>query len=240
MSAPELQPLAWDSEFFGFPVARAVVLPGGAAAVAALVAQARTRLVRLVYLVTDPADEAAAAAARAAGARLADQKVTFGQALGPAPGQLAATGEVVITSEFSPELEALAWQSGEYSRFRRDPHFAPGMFERLYGDWLRASLRGELARAVLAWQRPDGRPTGLLTLQVQGAQASIGLLAVQAGQRSQGQGRALVAAGRQLAQEWGCEHLRVVTQLDNVPACRFYAGVGFAIEQREHVYHLWL
>lgn len=240
MSTPELQPLAWDSRFFGFPVARAVVPPGGAAAVAALAAQARTRQIRLVYLIIDPTDAAAAQAARAAGARLADQKVTFGQSVGAATGPVVSASEVAPTSVFSPELEALAWQSGEYSRFRRDPQFAPGRFERLYSDWLRASLRGELARVVLAWQRPGGPPTGLLTLQVQEAQASIGLLAVQAGQRGQGQGRALVAAAVPLAQAWGCEHLRVVTQLDNGPACRFYASVGFAIEQQEHVYHLWL
>ena len=240
MSLPELQLLAWDSAFLGFAVARAVVPSQGAAATAALVAQARGQGVRLLYLLVDPADEPAATAARAAGARLADRKVTFSQPIGPVPGQPADTGPVVPVSTFSPELEALAWQSGEYSRFRRDPAFAPGVFERLYSHWLRASLRGELARAVLAWPGPDGKPTGLLTLQALGPQAGIGLLAVQAGQRGRGQGRALVAAALQMAQAWGCEQLRVVTQLDNLPACRFYTSVGFAIEYQENVYHLWL
>ncbi|MET4076702.1 GNAT family N-acetyltransferase [Hymenobacter sp. UYCo722] len=240
MSLPELQLLAWDSEFLGFVVARAVVPPQGAAALSALVAQARGQGVRLLYLIIDPAADEAAANARATGAWLADRKVTFSRPIGPEPGRLADPGPVIPLSTFSPELEALAWQSGEYSRFRRDPAFAPGVFERLYSQWLRASLRGELARAVLAWPGPDGKPTGLLTLQSHGPQASIGLLAVQAGQRSQGQGRALVAAASRTAQAWGYQQLRVVTQLDNIPACRFYTSVGFVIEHQENVYHLWL
>lgn len=238
MSLPGLQPLAWDSEFLGFAVARAVVPPPGAAAVAALVAQARASGVRLLYLVLDPADEAAAA--RAAGAQLVDRKVTFGRSVGPESARAAGVEEVVTVSNFSSELEALAWQSGEYSRFRRDPAFAPGVFERLYSHWLRASLAGELAQTVLAWPGPAGTHTGLLTLQRLGSQASIGLLAVQANQRGLGQGRALMAAALAQAQAWGCARLRVVTQLDNRPACRFYARAGFAIEHQENVYHLWL
>lgn len=240
MSQPELQPLAWDSAFLGFAVARAEVPMAGTATVAALVEQARAQGVRLLYLLLHPDDKAAAVAARAAGAYLTDRKVTFSQALGSVPGQPTAPEQIVPVSTISLALEVLAWQSGEYSRFRRDPAFAPGVFERLYSHWLRASLSGELARAVLAWSGPGGQPTGLLTLQSHGLQASIGLLAVQAGQRGQGQGHALVAAALYTAQAWGCGQLRVVTQLDNLPACRFYARAGFAIEQQENVYHLWL
>ncbi len=240
MSLPELQLLAWDSEFLGFPVARGTVSPPGAAAVATLVAQARARGVRLLYLVANPADEAAAAAARAAGAWLADRKVTFGREVGSEPGVATESATAVLVSSFSPELEELAWQSGAYSRFRRDPQFAPGVFERLYSHWLRASLTGELARTVLACPGSDGTPTGLLTLQERGPQARIGLLAVRAGQRGRGQGGALVAAALRTARAWGCERLSVVTQLDNQPACRFYAHVGFATEHQENVYHLWL
>lgn len=240
MSQPELQLLAWDSEFLGFAVARSVVSPPGAAATAALVAQARGQGIRLLYLMIDPTDEPAAAAARAAGARLVDRKVTFSRPVVPMPGQSAETGPVVPVSTFCPELEALAWQSGEYSRFRRDPGFELGVFERLYSHWLRASLRGDLARALLAWPGPGDKPTGLLTLQAHGPQASIGLLAVQAGQRGRGQGRAMVAAALRMSHDWNCARLRVITQLDNLPACRFYTSVGFAIEHQENVYHLWL
>ena len=240
MSPPELQLLAWDSEFLGFPVARGIVSPPGAAAATALVAQARAQGVRLLYLIADPADEAAAAAARAAGAWLADRKVTFGRFVSLPLAPLAPAHSVVGVRAYSPELEALVWQSGAYSRFRRDPQFAPGVFERLYSHWLRASLSGELARTVLACPGPDGTPTGLLTLQGHGPQARIGLLAVRAGQRGRGQGGALVAAALRTARAWGCERLSVVTQLDNQLACRFYTHVGFAIEHQENVYHLWL
>ena len=240
MTTPELTRLPWDSDFLGFPVGLAIVPYPGAAAVAAVAAQVHCLDMRLTYLLLDPDDAAAAAAARHAGAYLADRKVTLQC---PIPAHNASVepvaAAVVRIREFQPELEQLALQSGEYSRFRTDKRFAPGVFEQLYNHWLRASFSGEMAEAVFAFHNARSFPTGLLTLQPQGPVARIGLLAVRAETRGQGQGRALVEAAQRTAQEWGCGSLRVTTQLDNEPACRFYAQCGFTIEQVAHLYHLW-
>ena len=232
-SADSLHPLPWDSNFLGFGVARLAARALPVAALAAHLAAARQAGLRLLYVVADPADTQSNASAQAVGGWLADRKVTFGRLIGSPLAPRALAHPVLGVTTFSPELEALAWQSGAYSRFRRDPQFAPGVFERLYSHWLRASLTGELARTVLACPGSDGTPTGLLTLQERGPQARIGLLAVRAGQRGRGQGGALVAAALRTARAWGCERLSVVTQLDNQPACRFYAHVGFATEHQE-------
>lgn len=240
MNSSELQPLPWDSAFLGFPVGAATVPRPGAAAVDELVAQARRLRLHLSYLFLDPADAGAAAAARRAGAYLTDRKVTL-----QCPVSAIYTGvphvakDIVRIRELRPGLEQLAWQSGEYSRFRTDQRFAPGVFEQLYSRWLHASLSGELAQAIFICQNSEGYPTGLLTLQPHGPVASIGLLAVYAAARGQGQGRSLVEAARHAAREWGCDKLRVITQLDNERACRFYAQCGFTMEQVVHVYHLW-
>lgn len=241
MTIPELQHLPWDSEFLGFAVGCATVPAPGAAAVAALAAQARSQELRLTYLFLDPTDTAAAAAARHAGAYLTDRKVTLYCPLDANDQSVKPVVEAVERiRENQPGLEELAWQSGEYSRFRIDPQFAPGVFEQLYSNWYQASLSGTMARTVFACPSPGGQPTGLLTLQPQGPAASIGLLAVRTEARGQGLGHALVAAARHEAREWGCLGLRVTTQLDNEPACRFYAHCGFTVEQVVHVYHLWL
>ena len=245
MSQPPVQPLAWDTKFLGFPVARLAARHLPAADVLALIEQQRAAGIRLLYLLADPADAESAAAARRAGARLLDRKVTFGLAIGPPSDQPAAPAgptavQVAVATVFTPHLEALAWQSGAFSRFRLDERFAPHVFPDLYSQWLRASLAGELARVVLAAVRPNGEEAGLLTLGEEGSTASIGLLAVAAAVRGRGVGRQMVAAARQQAQARGCTRLTVVTQRDNGPACGFYAACGFVPVREEHVYHLWL
>lgn len=240
MTVPNLQHLPWDSDFLGYPVAQMVVPYADTAALQSAIAQAWEQGFKLVYLLLDPAHAEAAIAARHAGAILVDRKVTLQYPIGPAGQSTAPTYRAIArVQNHSIELEKLAWESGEYSRFRVDPNFAPGVFEELYSHWLRASLSGERARAVFASLSLEGNPRGLLTLQQHGSVATIGLLAVHAAARGQGQGRALIEAAQQAAQEWGCDVLRVTTQLDNEPACRLYSRCGFLVEQVVHVYHLW-
>ena len=239
MSLPLVEPRPWDSAFLGFPVGRLVAHKLDAPHLAALVAESQAAGTRLIYLVTDPTDTETANTARQLGARLIDRKLTFARPTnGPAVSRAFNAIERVTT--YTPQLERLAWQSGDFSRFQRDENFAPHVFPDLYSHWLRASLSGELARVVLASQSPTGTETGLLTLSERAGSASIGLLAVDAAVRGQGIGRHLVEAARQQALGWGCTQLQVVTQRDNAPACRFYVRCGFGLVREEHLYHLWL
>lgn len=238
MSTPLVVPLAWDSQFFGFAVAQVSLPPGAASSLGQLLAQARTHRVRLLYLFLDPADAMGAAAVRQAGGRLVDRKVVLQRPVtGPTP---ACPLTVQLAGSFNANLEELAWQSGEYSRFRLDPNFASGVFEQLYSQWLRASLAGELARAVWTCHAPDGSPVGLLTLQPGDEAATIGLLAVRDDVRGQGRGQDLLQAALGAVSEWGCPLLRVTTQFDNARAYSFYAAAGFVPVHCEHVYHFWL
>ena len=238
-----MQPLVWDSEFLGFPVARLAGRHLGLADLAVVMDAQRAAGTRLIYLMAEPADTETAAAARHAGARLLDRKVTFVQVIGPTENlnnAHPAAARVASTVIFTPQLEALAWQRGEYSRFRLDERFAPLVFPNLYSHWLRASLTGELTRVVLAAVAPAGEEVGLLTLHEEGGTASIGLLAVGATMRGRGVGQQLVDAARQQAAAWGCARLQVVTQRANAPACGLYTKCGFEAVWEQHVYHLWL
>ena len=241
MSRPVVEPLPWDSGFLGFAVGRLAARNLSVSALAAVVEESRAAGLRLIYLIVDPADAETAAAARQAKACLADQKMTFARQSGELPGDLIPDeSRIKLVTAITPQLERLAWQSGAFSRFRRDKRFAPHVFPDLYSHWLRASLSGELARAVLACVPQTGAEKGLLTLSEQAGQASIGLLAVDAAARGQGIGQQLVAAARQQAQRWGCTQLQVVTQRANAPACQFYFCCGFELVHEEHIYHLWL
>lgn len=246
----QLVSLAWDSVFLGFGVARLTLHETDPTALAAHLAAARRAGLRLLYLVADPADARSNASAQQANGWLVDRKVTFAMPVVPADAHLLTNQHVVPTYEWSAGLENLALQSGEYSRFRLDPNFTPGVFEALYRQWLRKSLTHELAREVLGFwpvataggQVPPEppAPVGLLTLGVKAGRADIGLLAVDARMRGQHIGQQLVMAARQRTAAWGLPALQVVTQLDNAAACAFYRRCGFAEDAVEHLYHCWL
>ena len=78
MNGIDIQNLTWDSDWLGFPVARAALAAtDDPARVAALVAQCRAAGTRLLYLVLDPDQPATAQAAKVAGADLVDIKLTY-------------------------------------------------------------------------------------------------------------------------------------------------------------------
>lgn len=232
----ELVRLAWDSQFFGFEVAR--WQPPGTLINAAqeLVSLAKREKVRLVYWLT-PQDGAVQEAADAVGARLVDRKVTYVCDTGHRPSSVSAA--IRLTSTKTDRLLSLALQSGEYSRFRVDEQMPTDSFKRLYSAWLDASLSGAIAREVLVFQ--DGaEELGFITLGVKNARLDIGLLAVDLSARGKGIGKTLVDTSFQRASSWGYSQVQVVTQEENVRACRFYEALGFKVAQVEHVYHLWL
>lgn len=231
-----LQELSWDSQFLGFPVARLEIT----SAIDDLLSKTRESHYKLVYVVVKPDDDLAAVAARRAGAWLADRKVTFIMDL--SLQRLPARPRSVIDSatEYTSQLESLAWQSGEYSRFRLDPRFAPHVFKDLYSQWLHNSLIGEIARKVLVFRNEFGIEQGVLTLGEKNNRADIGLLAVDEDLRGKGVAQDLVAAAIEQAYQWGYRDLQVVTQGNNELACRFYRKCGFHLAQEQHIYHLWL
>lgn len=235
-----IQPLSWDSDFMGFPVARLTLEQADAVETAQAIAECRAAGHQLIYIMVQPTDDKTNYAVRATGAWLADRKVTFATALQPEDQALPTDPGIKLTTEFTPELEALAWQSGEYSRFRLEPRLPVTVFQRLYSEWLRNSLNGSIAQAVMVMENTSGRTIGLLTLGEKASVADIGLLAVEVEARGQRVGQRLVAEARRLAFNSGYKRLQVVTQGDNIQACRFYDKCGFATFSEVNIYHLWI
>ena len=235
-----LQPLPWDSDLMGFPVGRLTLDHADAAETAQALAAARAAGQHLLYVLVPPADAPTNCAVLAAGGRLADRKVTF--ALSPGPADLAWPPDpaIVPATAHTLALEALAWQSGAYSRFRLDPRLPATVFQRLYSQWLRNSLDGSIAQVVLTLKGTAGEAVGLLTLGDKDGVADIGLLAVAAEFRGQRAGQRLVAEARRRAAAQGYACLQVVTQGANEQACRFYEKCGFELVDEVNIYHLWL
>ena len=67
----------------------------------------------------------------------------------------------------------------------------------------------------------------------------IGLLAVRESCRGRGVGTRLVNAALAWMQQAGVGESTVVTQRDNLAACRLYEQLGYVTSEVSALYHLW-
>lgn len=229
----------WDSAFFGYPVAAAELNdPATLLSDARQVREQAERTgIRLLYLFLPTAGTDLRDALRREGFRDVGGKVDFSKTVSATAG-IAPDPEIVPCRTNHPALECLAFQSGKYSRFRRDPGFRPGDFERFYSEWLAGSLAGNGGKRACIAGTPES-PKGLLTLEP-GETVRIGLFAVAPEHRRQGVGRRLIAQAERFCAERATGELRVATQIENREACQFYESCGFRNIHQESIFHAWL
>lgn len=229
----EIIPLHWDSDFFGLRIAKAVV--ASKEDIAALSRQESDLQSHfdLIYLFSEPGLDIPFD-----GARLVDSKAVFSA---NGLSQSAACPAVVRweSQETSESLVSLALVSGKYSRFKTDPQFPAGSYERLYTRWIEQSVNGSIATDVFCYMVEDC-PRGLLTLDRHDEKNVIGLVAVDENCQHQGIGTALVKHAISYVHKQQGNRLRVATQLDNGPACRLYSRCGFSLESVTKIWHWWL
>ena len=229
-------PLPWDSDLFGFAVARL-----NSSDVPKAIAEMRQAGIRLAYASVDFADEDAKTKLESTGALLVDRKVRFRKVLASNMASVS-TIRSWIGRPCTPELEALALASGHVSRFHVDQRIPFDVFRTLYVTWIRRSVSGEIADEVFVLD-DSGLPVGMVTLARPGPASDagiIGLIAVAEGSRGRGYGKRLVSAAESWCLRDGATALEVVTQGQNSEACALYAACGFQVIADEAVYHLWI
>lgn len=169
---------------------------------------------------------------------LADDKVIFQQKL--TGGQNNPSNiEKYESPSVSEALYKMALESGHTSRFKTDPHFENGEFEKLYQLWIGNSVNGKIADAI--WCHFEKQQAcSLLTMGRKEGFAEIGLLAVAEKLRGAGLGKQLIDKAKWQTVQWDLKELKVATQRRNEGACRFYEQNGFVLEQVVYTYHLWI
>jgi dTDP-4-amino-4,6-dideoxy-D-galactose acyltransferase len=242
VSSTSLSPriLNWDSQLFGFPVARLAEISSEPFSLKNTLNQLQREGVRLVYANTTGGENIQAAAFQAGGV-LVDCRVTYtAELVKTDPVNVPSIGEIVpFTGPVTPALEALAFVCGTHSRFNTDPLVPREIFEKLYSTWLAKSISGELAERVLV-ARLDDFECGFATVTNEGdGCGGMGLMAVDERVRGRGFGRAFVGSARRHHLAMGRKFGQLVTQQRN-PACRLYERLGYSVERTEFVYHFWL
>lgn len=226
----EIEILKWDSDFFGYKVAR---LSSSVASGTALATAYRAG-VELLYWVSQTERQIRS---DFYDFTLVDCKTIYFKTIGNSLSQEASI-KSFEGSKPTDDLIKLAIESGVNSRFNVDKKIGRPAFEALYQRWIEASVEKKIAKEVLVFEEA-GHLAGFVTLGEKNGRADVGIIAVDADFRGQGIGKKLM----QTAENWfvaaGYETMQVVTQGNNTTACRLYESCGFTVDEVSYFYHGW-
>lgn len=236
----QYQMLEWDTEFFGVTVARITEPVLNEPELSDILVELKAKNAGLVYWPSSR--ELETEVVKRFSGYLADNKTTFAMDFRILNcEEFVSTDIVEAYTQSMPikDIEDLAIQSGEYSRFAVDQNIPREKFVALYKIWIHRSLRKEIAQEVLVI-RDDERVVGMVTLGNKDGRGDIGLIAVGRNHRGKQYGEKLVRAAQRWFVKNGYEFGQVVTQGMNSPACNLYRKCGYSVEKVEFFYHFWL
>jgi ribosomal protein S18 acetylase RimI-like enzyme len=234
--------LQWDSDFFGFTVAR--ILPDRLHRdqLERILAYLKEDHVTLAYWASNPDDDESQQAATLFSGFLADKKVTFVtdlEGVPVVPSLSPLTINEYLESYANAELENLAVRAGNYSRFKEDPKIPECKVVELYTLWIRNSVKKEIADAVFV-ARLSEKIVGMVTMGEANGRCAIGLIAIDVSMRMRDLGRALICTVHAWAVPKGFRYAQVVTQERNTAAYSLYKKCGYRIDKTEYLYHFWI
>lgn len=222
----EIVPLDWDSNLFGYPVAR-LELQNEVFEYNEYVNELSEY--RLTYVVSNIEQHSIKLSS-------GDTKIIFSKQ----PETHSVDPSITdALKDLMAELIAIGKQSGTFSRFHLDEYFQNNEFDKLYHIWVEKSIKKEIAvynPTILI----NGSPSGLITLSDSDENtATIGLFAVSESFRGQGIGTKLLQAVDNYAFKNGYEHLTVATQGQNTGARKVYERFGFRELTVSYIYNFW-
>jgi dTDP-4-amino-4,6-dideoxy-D-galactose acyltransferase len=239
-----IQFLDWDTKQLGVSTARITLSDTllNPAMLREILKNARDQGLNLIYLVIPSAEKEMINTAKNLGGILVDHKITYLIDLKTkAIDANKNTIETYTETLPSPELIALAFESGKYSRFRVDPNITEKQFEDIYRQWITNSVNHTVADDVLVIRDSDTKKIlGMVTVGEKNQRGDIGLLAVDKDARGKNIGTKLVQAAQSYFTQKNYLQSQVVTQQDNIPACKLYEKCGYHIEKIEYFFHFWL
>jgi dTDP-4-amino-4,6-dideoxy-D-galactose acyltransferase len=230
----KVERLEWDSSFLGINVGKVSLNPH----------QDFNQLTApndfdLVYFFVHPDDSYNNTSLTASGALLVDEKITFVKNVS---SQQANEKNVVSYArtydQSDQEVIRIGLQSGNYSRFKRDPNFNEAHFKRLYTIWMDNSIDRKIAEEVFVYKE-ENKIFGVVTVGEKNGRGDIGILAVDESARGKKVGMKLVSHTESYCANKNFSELQVVTQKANTGACHFYEKCGFIIDNIINIYHLW-
>jgi ribosomal protein S18 acetylase RimI-like enzyme len=229
----------WDSDFFGFPIARVrepALDPETAGAIDDWCAE---HGVRCLYLLLDGDDPDSARIAAEHDFRRVDVRLTLRHDLEGVP---EADPDVPVRDAEErdvPALAKLAAESHRDSRFYHDVGFPRERCDSLYATWV-AEAVPDPGRWVFV-REVEGEAVGYQVVTPPGEDgiARMEILAVHGSHQREGIGRNLLFAGLRRPRSEGAVAVETATQERNRVSVDTHLALGFKCTKREAWHHRW-
>ena len=234
--------LEWDSEHFGFPVARVGTGTLTDASMDAIDAWCAERGVRCLYLAADSDDSETARVAAARGFRVVDLRIVACRSYEGLLDLPAGPEELTVREATGGDLDyarRLAARSHRSSRFYFDGNFPEDRCDALYEAWVERGVedpeRGLLI-AVVA-----GEPVGYYVVAPLGPdrEGYADLVAIDERHRRKGYGRAMFFGGYRHCAARGARVARAVLSHRNLDNVRLHEKLGFLTDEIQVWHHKW-
>jgi hypothetical protein len=229
-----IERLAWDSEFFGVPIARADLTGASADRLRAIDAEAQAEGIACLYGALDPTDETAAHLVQRFGHRLVEVALTFERPATPFTPRPGASNVRRGTPDDVPALEPAIKTLAPWSRYAADPRFGLDAARRMHEAWIGRAARDTEKRALyIAYD--DTGITGFATF-VRSPVPRVDLEGV----TKPGSGAA--DALQDTLHRWA-EGGRVEAgpcAARNIPPLRHLERLGFRMCRARYLFHRWL
>jgi len=233
--------LPWDSEFFGFPVARVTATVLTEQSAAAMVEWCAQRNVKCLYLRAKPDCAETGRIAASAGFRFVDTRMDFElEVESVSPHHSAGVSFRPARETDLSALRQIARNAHRDTRFFFDGRFNPSRAEDLYAKWIEVEYARKGGKVWVA-EVSAGEPAGYVSWHIDSENhcGRVGLLGVDAAHRGRGFGRGLLNTAIEWSLKNGFTTVRVATQARNVPAQRLYQTIGFRTVEIANWYHRW-
>ena len=143
-----IEPLPWDTDFFGVPIARADLADVDADRLRLIEDAARDAGIACLYGTLEPTDETAAYLIQSFGHRLVEVSLTFDRPPGPFTPKHETSRVRRGTLDDIPQLEPAIRMLAPWSRFAADPRFGADAALRMHRAWIERAARDTDERAL--------------------------------------------------------------------------------------------
>lgn len=142
------------------------------------------------------------------------------------------------TNFLREQLYELSFESGKYSRFKKDKKFSIQHFENLYKRWIDNSLDFGFSDDILVYVE-EKKIIGFISYKIKNNEATIGLVAVLPNYQGKGIGKKLLQVVENELIKNDIKVLNIPTQKENLEACSFYEKRGYKVKQSIIIKHFW-
>ena len=227
--------LEWDSQFFGRRIARHEQNRLNNQSLDQALSWCKEQGIECLYFLCDSDEDASVVLAESVGFHLVDIRLELNWKSEPSKLPTAAVREFRETD--LAELQQIASEVYDNTRFSMDKHFPADRVADLYQEWLTGSCQNPAHKVFVA---AVDEVAGFITCQFDTPEIGrIGLLGISAAAQGMGYGQQLVQTAQHFFCSAGCSEVRVVTQGRNIAAQRLYQASGFRTYKVSLWYHKW-